>query len=183
MAKRRIILVLVVCFSIAVFTGQTLSRARSSNQTVISPFPKPPDLERLEGMTREERKKELKKGGAFEWLTRSWQQDKERAEEHIKLREREAWKRLLRVTEQRWKPIEPKYEKVRALRIEARVAAIGGGGRDDQSFRWTRRSKDKAVYPWAWGTKALDELTEGERIAEELIDLLENENTKDLEFS
>lgn len=183
MAKRRIILVLVVCFSIAVFTSQTLSRARSSNRTVIFPFPKPSELERLverlNGMTAEEREKEQRKR-AFEPLARYWQQDQERSEEHIKLRGREAWKRLLRVTEQRWKPIESKYEKVRALRIEARVKAIGGGGRDDQSFLWRRRSKD--VYPWAWGIKALDEQTEGERIAEELIDLLENENTKDLEF-
>ncbi len=182
MAKRRIILVLVVCFSIAVFTGQTLSRARSSNRTVIFPFLKPSELERrverLNGMTAEEREKERKKFP--EWLARYWQQDKERNEEHIKLRVREAWKRLLRVTEQRWKPIESKYEKVWALRREARVGAIGTGGRDEQSFRWHRRSKD--VYPWAQGIKALDEQTEGERIAEELIDLLENENTKDLEF-
>ena len=177
MAKRRIILVLVVCFSIAVFTGQTLSRARSSNRTVIFPFPKPSELERLIGMTAEERVKE-----SFERLARYWQQDKERNEEYSKLRVREAWKRLLRVTEQRWKPIESKYEKGWALRREARVGAIGTGigGRDEQSFRWHRRSKD--VYPWGWGTKALDEQTEGERIAEELIDLLENENTKDLEF-
>ena len=177
MAKRRIILVLVVCFSIAVFTGQTLSRARSSNRTVIFPFPKPPDPERLKGMTREEMEKESKKE-LDEWFARYRQEEKERKEEHLKLREREAWKRLLRVTEQRWKPIESKCEKVRALRIEARVGAIGGGGRDDQSFSWTRRSKDLG----AWGSKALDELTEGERVAEELIDLLENENTKELEF-
>ena len=135
-------------------------------------------MERLNGMTAEEREKESKKFP--EWLARKWQQDKEIAEEHSKLRIREAWKRLLRVTEQRWKPIESKHEKVWALRIETRVGAIGIGGRDEQSFRWHRRSKD--VYPWAWGIKALDEQTEGERIAEELIDLLENENTKDLEF-
>jgi len=175
MAKRRIILVLVVCFSIAVFTVQTLCRARSSNRTF--PFPKPPDFKHLEGMTREEREKERKKA-LDEWFARYMQQEKEMAEERMKLMAREAWKRLLRVTEQQWKPIQPKLEKVSALRLEARVGAIGGGGREDQSFRWRRRSKDLL----AWGSKPFDELTEGERIAEELIDLLENENTEDLEF-
>ena len=53
MTKRRIILVSVVFFSIAVFTVQTLSQARSSNRTV-----KPPDAERLRNMTEEERKRE-----------------------------------------------------------------------------------------------------------------------------
>ena len=51
MTKRRIILVSVVCFSIAVFTVQTLSQTR----------PKPPDTERLWNMTEEEREKEFAK--------------------------------------------------------------------------------------------------------------------------
>jgi len=56
MAKRRIILVLVVCLSLTAFTVQTVSRTSSSNQTA-----KPSDAERLRNMTEEERKREAVK--------------------------------------------------------------------------------------------------------------------------
>jgi len=159
MAKKITILVLVVCFSIAVFAGKTPS------QKQISPFP--PRL--LPGMTDEEYKKEMEK-----WLFQSRQQRLKRDEEDMKRMAREAWKRLLRINEQQWNLIEPKYEKVAALKRETWVLATGSSGWNKQIFHWMRRSEGTG------GTraKAPDEMTEGEKIVEELIDLLEDENSK-----
>ena len=49
------------------------------------------------------------------------------------------------------------------------------------SSRWRRPSRRMDRWPPA-PDKTLDELTEGEKIVEELIDLLENENPKDEEI-
>jgi len=167
MTKKRIILVLAVCFSIPVFTGQTLSQMPM----------RPPRLRDMQGMTAEERKKEHRKA-MEEWKFQRRQQDRKRSEERMNLMAREAWKRLLRVTEQQWRLIEPKYEKVRDLSFEARVCARGSGGSNEQSFRWIRRSEISS----GGRAKTLDEMTEGEKIVEELTDLLENENAKDEEI-
>jgi hypothetical protein len=56
MSTRRIIIGFLVCFSIAVFIGQTQSQTSNSDQTI-----KPPDAKRLRNMTREERKKAFEK--------------------------------------------------------------------------------------------------------------------------
>jgi len=159
MAKKITILVLVVCFSIAVFAGKTPS------QKQISPFPS----SFLPGMTDEEYKKELEK-----WSFQRRQQRLKRDEEYMKLLAREAWKRLLRINERQWKLIEPKYEKVAALGRETWVLATGSSGWNKQIFHWTRRSEGTGFTR----AKAPDEMTEGEKIVEELIDLLEDENSK-----
>ncbi len=161
MTKKRIILVLAVCFSIAGFAGQALQQ--------IPPIPP----RRKRGMTLEEHMKEVVK-----WRAQRKQQNLRRGEERINLMMREAWKRLLRVTERQWKLIEPKCEKVFGLYRETRVHAPGGEVRDKQSFHWHRRSKGSGGIR----AKTLDEMTEGEKIVEELIDLLEDENAKDEEI-
>jgi len=161
MTKKRIILVLAVCFSIAGFAGQALQQ--------IPPIP--PRWKR--GMTAEEHTKAIK-----EWRFQMKQQNLRRGEERINLMMREAWKRLLRVTERQWKIIEPKNEKVFGLYRETRVCARGSGGSNEQSFHWNRRSEISS----GGRAKTLDEMTEGEKIVEELIDLLENENAKDEEI-
>ena len=161
MAKKRIILISVACFSIAVFTVQTLSQVPT----------RPPRWKR--GMTAEERGKELVK-----WDAQRRQQERERVKERMNLMAREAWKRILRITERQWKIIEPKYKKVHDLRYEALVGA-GSGGRNEESFHWNRPSEGN--YGPMKG-KARDQMPEGYRVVEELIDLLENENTKDEEI-
>lgn len=161
MAKQRIILVLAVCFSIAVFTGQTLSQM---------PLRLP---KRLPGMTSEEYSKEVEK-----WFTQHRQQQLKRREERSKPIRREAWKRLLRVTERQCKLIEPKEEKVFGLYRETRVSA-SRGGRDEQSFHWNRPS-ESPQHPMEG--KARDQMPKGYRIVEELIDLLEDKNSKEEEI-
>ena len=160
MTKERIILVLAVYFSIAVFTVQTLSQVPTR-----PPRHKP-------GTTAEERRKEIVK-----WRFQIRQQNLRRGEERMNLMMREAWKRLLRVTERQWKIIEPKKEKVFGLYRETRVRALGSGGKE-QNFHWDRWSKGTGGVR----AKAPDDMTEGQRIADELIDLLENENAKEEEI-
>jgi hypothetical protein len=167
MTKQRKILVSVVCFSIALFTVQTLSQVPT----------RPPRLRDMKGMTREERKKEHRKA-MEEWQFQRMQQDRKKSEERMRLMWREALKRLLRATEQQWRLIQPKYEAELAPDREARVRARGGGGSNEQSFHWMRRSEISG----AGRAKTLDEMTEGEKIVEELIDLLENESSKDEEI-
>ena len=161
MAKKRIILVLAVCFSIAVFTVQTLSQVPT----------RPPRWER--GMTAEEMRKEIVK-----WDAQRKQQERERSKEYINLMERQAWKRLLRVTDQQLKLIEPKFEKVLDLGFQAYVGAASGG-RNEESFYWNRPS-DSHLHPMEG--KARNQMPERYRIVEELIDLLEDENSKDEEI-
>ena len=133
MAKRRVILALVVCFSIAAFAVQTLSQARGSNP------PKPPDLERLQNMTEQERKRYFEKMRTQRELERAQKKRelaKERAQKErelakegrgqlISIQQRrknsrkkiaEITKELLRekaalgATEEQWKLIKPKLE-------------------------------------------------------------------------
>jgi hypothetical protein len=158
MAKKRTILVLIVCFSLTVFAGQ-------SRRHIPKIPPKP-----LQGMTPEERRKMIE-----QWRAQIRQQELKRSEERMMLMARQAWKRLLRVNDRQWKLIEPKYEKVQALSSEARVCALGWEGRDEQNFHWHRHSKGTGLV----SAKSLDEMTEGQRIADKLADLLENKKSKD----
>ena len=161
MAKKRTILIAVACISLTVFTVQTLSQVPT----------RPPRWKR--GMTAPEHRKAME-----EWKFQLRQQERKRSEERMRLMWREAFKRLLRVTEQQWRLIKPKYEAELAPDREARVCARGSGGSDEQSFHWMRRSEISG----AGRAKTLDEMTEGEKIVEELIDLLENESSKDEEI-
>ena len=68
-ARRRIILGLIVCFSIAVFAGYTRSQTSNSDQTI-----KPPDAKRLRYMTPEERKRAFE-----EWAAQQRRLHEERA--------------------------------------------------------------------------------------------------------
>ncbi len=160
MAKNRIILVVIVCFSVAGFAGQPRQE-------------KPPGGPRLKkSMTDAEKLKMM------EPLFKPRLQREERDRERRRLMRREAWKRLLRISERQWKIIKTKIDKGRVLgwRMSMRASVVT----DIRigSSRWRRPSRRMDRWPPA-PDKTLDELTEGERIVEELIDLLEDENSKD----
>lgn len=160
MAKQEIVLLSLVCFSL------TLLAAEPPPVTLKLPPPKP-------GMSREERKEQIE-----QYREEYRQQNLKRIEEDNNVVRKEAWKHLLRVTEGQWTLIEPKYEAVATLVREAHISALGGGGGDEQKFRWSRYSKGTGGN----SAKALDEMTEGERIADELVDLLEDANSTDEEI-
>ena len=161
MAKNRIILVVIACFSVAVLAAPTPS---------FMPLKFPP---RKRGMTNEEYKKEMEK-----WVFQCKQQRLKKSEERMMVKAREAWKRLLRVNERQWRLIEPKHEKVESLVYEMWVHAPGWGGIEEQTFRWKQWSKGSGVK----SAKAPHEMTEGQRIADELVGLLEDEKSKDEEI-
>ncbi|MCH7558573.1 MAG: hypothetical protein IIB56_14100 [Planctomycetes bacterium] len=166
MVKNRIILVSIVCFSIAGFAGQTRQG-------------KPPGGPRLKkSMTEAEKSK------FFEPLLKPFRQMEERDRERRRLMSREAWKRLFRISERQWKIIEPKITKevyILAWRISMRTF---GSTDSAGSFRWKRPSRERVRgFPLPNApARTFDELTEGEKIVEELIDVLEDENSKDEEI-
>ena len=133
MSTRRIIIGLIVCFSIVVFAGQTQSQVSKSNQIL-----KPPDAERLQNMTREERKKAFE-----EWAAQGMRLKEERAAKRRMEFEQRAKDRLngknerrnqfikqaLEVTEKQWKGIEPKINKIYFLRNQSSISmGFGGAG-------------------------------------------------------
>ena len=163
MVKNRIILVSIVCFSVAGFAGQPRQG-------------KPPGGPRLKkSMTDAEKLK------FFEPLFKPMLQIEERDRERKRLMRREAWKRLLRISEWQWKIIKTKADKVDILgwRMSRRASVVTDS--KIGSSRWRRPSQRMDRWPPA-PDKTLDELTESEKIVEELIDVLEDENSKDGEI-
>ena len=222
MAKRRIILVSVVFFSLTVFTVQTLPRTPSSNRIL-----KPPNAERLRNMTEEERKKEaermreswrnmteeekkklvemMRKQQKLEREQRRKESAKRRAERSprprfdVEQKRKESQERLAKIkkeflyeksalgaTEEQWKVIKSKLEKVRHLRDLERstvgvflISSSGSGARARDS-----RSRNVPSFQWKirWKDKAPGELTEAQKIANALMKLVDSKNTKAEEF-
>ena len=162
MAKQRIIFISIICLSIAGVAVQV----RWGTAT------KPPRLRDMRGMTAEEREKAY-----VQQRNQAAQQRLRSSEKRHEQMAREAWKRLLRVSEQRWKSIEPKNKQVMALRSEARVRSKGGGGLNKPRYDWKKHSEIGGS-----SAKAPHEMSDGERLVDELIDLLRDENSKDEEI-
>lgn len=186
MAKQRTILLLVVCVLVAVFAVQALSDARSSNRTTRASAPerrrRMTDAERRKEAAETRRQRELKnreltKEGRGPLIDRKQRTKelREKAAERRKdfLREKSA----LGATEEQWKLIKAKLEKVRLLRdrVDSRVGVslgtVKSGGVGARmsvpAFQWERPWKDKVP----------SELTEAQRLAKQLIALVERRNT------
>ena len=162
MAKHKIILISFVCFSVVVMAGQRPSYI-------------PPKIPRRKpGMTSEEYKKQVSQeiNKALEQQKRQ-RRDSER--EYMNFLSRQAWLRLLRISERQWMLIEPKYEKVGNLIWQSRVGAASGGS-SMEKFHWNRPSES---YFGPMADKSRDQMPEGYRIVEELIDLLEDDKSTD----
>lgn len=210
MSMRRKILGFLVCLSIALFVGQTLSQTRSPGRTRERS-----GRDRARTMAREQRQKELKQLGQQRQLERQIKKQIDPA--NI---EDESMKEALEVTDQQWKVIKPKLEKVRELRSRASTSirmvfsAVGlgvskgfggggygfgggggfgggsiAGGSSGQSTAMTVKDSNPGVnvspgqYGWQWlrpsERKGSGELTEGEKICEELLELLEDKDANE----
>lgn len=148
-------------------------------------------LERLRNMTVEERKrelakrrrqrklefaqkkKELAKVGRGPLIDRE-QKRKETQERVAKIKKEFLFeKSALRATEEQWKVIKPKLEKVRHLREQAN-SMVGlslissSGSRSVPTWKWRIRWKDKST----------GKLTEAQKLANELLDLVDSKNAK-----
>lgn len=88
--------------------------------------------------------------------------------------------RLLRIPEKRWKSIEPAKDKTAMLTNEVTLGAISYGGgvavdgwRSASEFWWgTYAEQEMVVF-------SIDKMTEGQRVVDELIALLRDDNATD----
>ena len=127
--------------------------------------------QRKPGMTSEEYNKEVEKF----FRQQSWQR-RDRNKEYMNLMAMQAWMRLLRVSERQWKTIKPKYEKEKLISQTTRASAFYGI-ENGKNFFWSKTTEDKGgIFA---SPKSPNELTEGERTVDELIDLLRQESTSD----
>jgi len=157
MLIQKIILLAIACFSIVEFAGKPRQRITGE----------PPRLR--DGMTAEQIKEEVE-----QWHADLEKQKRKKVREHINLMVRDAWKRLLRVNEQQWKIIEPKIDKVYVLGRKT-ILKASGSKNDAGIFHWNRPSRYRSPV----SGKIRDQMPEEYRIIEELIDVLEDENSKD----
>jgi len=227
MTKRRIILLLGVCFSIAFFAVRTQSETGSSNQTAKSTdneksqnitdkkkkeeVEKP--LESLKNMTPEQaikvlrhyrereraeirRRRELELEQMYEELAKegrgplisrkqryeNWQKKASKWSKEL-LKEKAA----LEVNDQQWKLIKPKLEKIRRLRQQSTsvvgLSLSGGSSHNEANFRSRARLKPP-TWQWnrPWKGMASAELTDAQKLAKQLIALVENNNTTPEQF-
>lgn len=207
MKKNPILFMLVLCSLIAFLAVQTLSQIRRSNQTKTldgEPLSRmtaeemKKEAERWLNMTEEERQRELANWRRQRELERQ-RRPKESAAERAKRlarskadrekmrkefqetaarvrREFLREKAVLGVTEEQWQLIKPKLDEMRQLRDQARStvgASLAGGSSVDgkkaggPSFQWRIPWKD--TLP--------DQLTEAQRLAQQLLAFLGREST------
>ena len=120
MSTRRIIFGFLVCFSMAVFVGQTLSQTRGRSKRV-----------RLRNTNQEQKQQALEQHKLkLQQLKKQMGLGKSEKESPTKS-EKELMKQILRATEKQWEAIEAKVNKVRELRSLANVSIklrlMGGG--------------------------------------------------------
>ena len=193
MTKRSVVLIFVLCSLTALLAGQALSQTRSSNRSTRAS-----DTERRRKMTDAERKKEaaenrrqrelkekeLAKEGRGPLI--SLEQRREKAAERSK---EFFWqKAALGATEEQWKLIKPKLEKVRQLREQANSTVglfLASGSSDNETNLRTRARPEQPTLQWKipWKDKAPNELTEAQKLTKHLIALVENKNTMPVQFS
>lgn len=160
MAKHRSILLVIACFSAVLLAAQASSFALRKV---------PP---RRAGMTAEEHSKEIERAH-----DEAKQQRLKASEEGLKaldVRFLQARIGLLRISERQWRTIEPIIDKIQVLGGTAWAGAPGWGGREERDFHWYKHSEGTHLTR----AKALHEMSDGERLADELVDLLRDENSK-----
>lgn len=210
MSTRKMIIGLFICLSIAVFAGQTLSQARGPDGTREATKQDSWGQQRLrEWQKMDEQRRQQRK------IQREKQQEQweKRMRSESAKRAAESMKQALRATEQQWKVIKPRLDKVEYLASQARVSIVPHSYRRSRRYGGSRNSagaggsagsganinektetskpnnrqpvtKIEEGWKWSrpWESKAPSELTEGERICEELLELLEDKNSKPQEI-
>lgn len=174
MATKQTLSIVVMVLLIAALSTHSLCQS-SSRRSLIGRDP-----QRWFNMTKEEQRK-AREEDRFQRK----QEELKRAEPERIRQTIEAWTRLLRVTKQQWKRIEPTYTSILNLcgvKGEEMRGAYSFGQHKDGSrpadeaseFRWGKYAEmNGALAP------TLDEMTEGQRAVDELIDLLEDDNAND----
>lgn len=223
MPTRRIILVLAVCFLAVVLAGKTLSQTPRPGQLI-----EPLDHERLRDMNQEQRDRYFEQRAKQREIDRQqrlmqnkkrrmqvakeFEQNREQIQIERKKRQDQAMKEALKTTDEQWKLIKPRLDRVQELSRLANVSigmftrgagssggagGISGGGGSGRysggasggssSRRSSSESKNESSsgsfqFASGWSRpsnrKSPDEMNEGELACEELLDLLEDKNSK-----
>jgi chromosome segregation ATPase len=165
MTKRRTILLLVVSSLLMVFTVQSISQPRS-----LSPRAKQSNAKRNSTPTLD-REQKLK-----EFHERVAKTKKEFLDE----------KAALGATEEQWKLIKAKLEKVRQLRDRS-TSTVGISMTSSNSSGTSSKGRMRQRVPtWQWKQPWKDknpsELTEAQKLTKRLIALVENNNTTPQQF-
>jgi len=200
MTKLRIIFMSDLCSLMAFLAAQALSPAQGSDGRAIIT-----SGERQRNMTEAERKKEAaKKAKQLELeLTQKMRElakegrgpliDRKQKQKEYEEKAAEIRKNFLRekaalgVTEEQWKLIKLKLEKVRLLRGQANSAVglfLAGGSSDNETNLKTRARTKASTWQWKqpWKDKDPSELTNAQKIAVELIKIVEKKNTTPEQF-
>lgn len=189
MTKRRTILVLAPCFLVAFLAAQGLSQSRRSNVS-----PRLSDADRQRKISATPKQRGAAKNSAAKRLEFEGEQRLKALQEKTAEARREFLheKRALvaaGITEEQWKLIKPKLEKVRELRdlreLERSTSGVRLGsssGNGISSKAGSKPSEPRWQWKRPWKDKAPSELSEGQKIAEELITLLDKKNATPEEF-
>ena len=188
MTKRSVVLILVLCSLTALLAGQALSQTRNSNRSARTSAAarsrvKTGAERRKEAAERrrqqELKEKELAKEGRGPLISRKQRHENLLKKEDERSKEFFWQKAALVATEEQWKLIKPKLEKVRQLRGQAR-STVGLGLTNSSSS--DRRNLPTWQWHQPWKGMASSELTDAQKIAKRLIALVENNNTKPEQF-
>ena len=123
MSTRRIIIGLIVYFSIAVLAGQTLSQTRGRTRTS-----KTTDRDRW--LREQQRMAEQRRRLNEERVAKKMMEFKQRAKDRHDGRDEhrnQFLKQILEVTEEQWKDIEPKINRIYFFRTQSSIS-MGFGG-------------------------------------------------------
>jgi hypothetical protein len=195
MPTRRIILISGACVLTAFLGAQALSQARSSTGTARAS-----SAERQRKVTNAEKQreaakkhkeqereftqkmKEAAKEGRGPLVDRKKKQKEAQEKAAERRREFLQEKAALEVTEEQWKLIKPRLERLRQLREQAdsRVGlGLARGPSGNQASPRTGPRQSVPTWQWnlPWEDKAPSELTEAQKLAKQLIGLVE---TKDV---
>ncbi len=195
MPKRSLILLLVLCSSIVLLTAHALPRTRSSNRSVrtyaAAVRRRMTDAQRRKEAAErrrqlELREKELAKEKRKPRIDRA-QHIKEFQERVAKIRKEFLHeKSALRVTEDQWNIIKSKLEEVRHFRDQSRSTVRIGLTSSSSSRTKPDSSARRNVPTWQWTEpwkdKDQSELTDAQKHAQQLIALVENNNTTPEQF-
>jgi len=192
MTMRRIVPILVLFCSISLLATQVLSRTlilnRSERVSNLVRRPRMTEAERKKKAAENRRQRELELAQRYKELAKEGRgpliSRKQRHENLLKKEDERSkeffWqKAALVATEEQWKLIKPKLEKVRQLRGQAR-STVGLGLTNSSSS--DRRNLPTWQWHQPWKGMASSELTDAQKIAKRLIALVENNNTKPEQF-
>jgi flagellar biosynthesis GTPase FlhF len=201
MMKRNVILIWIACVSIAVFSVQSLSQTQTNRQRSDLP-----DLKRQQKMTEAQRRRYAARRRAQRRKeSEQIEKESEKTKQQLKLEELEREKKLkqrqekmretkrelllekyaLKASEEQWKVIKPKLEKVRLLRDRARSTVGLLLGSSSRSGSDNTKSAIVPAMQWnpSWKKTNSAELTDAQKIANRLMDLVDQDETTDEQFS